>query len=169
MSLPSTVSLIQLVYTCACRFLIQETQRRVQRSDQHSEKTLNFVKCALAYCTVTIPSMEDSGERIRLFNQTAVVAWQNGCLSHSDTLIRASVEGLLSIDDTRVMTERFKDILGCCMVLPTPSEKTPLYLVRALYNAARHYDWHHSDEGRLTCLLNLISLLSYLYQRTLVH
>ena len=152
-------------------FLIQETQRRVLRSGRHTDKTLAFVKCALAYCTVTIPSMEDPSERIQLFNQSAVIAWQNGCLSHSDTLIRASIEGLMAIpkDDSHVMVACFTEILGCCMVLPTPSEKTPLYLVRALYNAARHFDWPPSDEGRFTCLLNMMTLLSYLCQHEYPH
>lgn len=72
--------------TCA---LIAKAHRIVR--GQHTRKTAAFVKACLAYCHITVPSIDDPFRRLHLFLLCAQVALVNQCLPQADTCLKQAV------------------------------------------------------------------------------
>jgi hypothetical protein len=58
---------------------------------RHTRKTSGFVKACLAYCHVTIPSVDDLFRRLELMLLCAQVALVNQCLPQTDTFLKAAI------------------------------------------------------------------------------
>lgn len=72
--------------TCA---LIAKAHRLVR--GQHTRKTAAFVKACLAYCHITVPSIDDPFRRLHLFLLCTQVALVNQCLPQADTCLKQAV------------------------------------------------------------------------------
>ena len=58
---------------------------------KHNKKTGAFVKAALAYCHITVPSLQDPFKRLQLLLHCAEIALLNQCLPQTDTFLKAAI------------------------------------------------------------------------------
>ena len=73
---------------------------------KHNKKTGAFVKAALAYCHITVPSLQDPFKRLQLLLHCAEIALLNQCLPQTDTFLKAAIHLLpdLPASDTDTTT-----------------------------------------------------------------
>jgi hypothetical protein len=89
--------------------LAQQTLRIVKGN--HSRKTGAFVRACLAYCFITVPSMEDIFQRLHLYLLAAQVALQNHSIPQADALLK----GIYKKKKNQVATElKFFFLYSCC-------------------------------------------------------
>ena len=96
------------------------------RKGKHNKQTLAFVKACIAYAHITIPSLLDDKDQIKLFIQNAQVALMNGLISETDSIIKAIMLILNSkfknVQDREAdekMTEHVLNIIGFMVVMPS--------------------------------------------------
>ena len=70
--------------------LVMKT-KRIMRG-RHTKRTMGFVKACLAYCHVTIPSIDDPFSRLHLFQLLGHVALANQCLPQCDTFFKEAIK-----------------------------------------------------------------------------
>jgi hypothetical protein len=58
---------------------------------KHSKKTGAFVKACLAFCHITIPSLDDAFSRLHLFVEVAQVALVNQMMGQSEAFLKAAI------------------------------------------------------------------------------
>jgi uncharacterized spore protein YtfJ len=93
---------------------------------KHNKKTLAFIKGCVAYAHITIPSLMDSKDQIRLFMLNAEVALMNGLISETDSIIKTILLILNSQyknnqdkEAEEKMTEHILNIIGFLIVMPS--------------------------------------------------
>ena len=64
---------------------------------KHNKKTAAFVKAALAYCHITVPSIADPFKKLHLLRHCAEVALMNQCLPQTDTFLKAAIHLLTDL------------------------------------------------------------------------
>ncbi len=64
---------------------------------RHNKKTVAFVKGCLAYCHITVPSIDDPHARLLLFKLCGEVALVHGCIPHADTFYKAVIQEVLDV------------------------------------------------------------------------
>lgn len=93
----------------ACLKLAQKTHALVK--GRHNKKTSAFVKGCFAYCHITIPSIDDPFERMRLFKVTGEAALLNGCIPQADTFFKSVIQEVLEVPE-------FDGGLSLCLGVP---------------------------------------------------
>jgi len=157
--------------------LVMRTYKIVKGN--HTRKTGSFVKACIAFCHVTVPSIDDIFTRMRLFILGGQVALLNQCIPQADTMFKEVMTLLPTVPPT--MTEsrkkkstesRMKDIicslLSCLVVAPghpDPS-KGPFYLVKQLLQAIKHCQWQR-EHSRASMYLHVVAVLAAYDQQTL--
>jgi hypothetical protein len=61
------------------------------RKGVHTKKTAAFVKACLAYCHITIPSLDDIVSKLYLFLQCGQVALINGMVSQAEGFLKSAI------------------------------------------------------------------------------
>lgn len=56
---------------------------------KHNSKTQSFVKACIAYSHITIPTLENTDQQLKLFLLTAQSSLLNGLIGETDSLIKA--------------------------------------------------------------------------------
>uniref|UniRef100_A0A7S3KFV3 Uncharacterized protein n=1 Tax=Euplotes crassus TaxID=5936 RepID=A0A7S3KFV3_EUPCR len=96
---------------------------------KHNKKTMAFVKACIAYAHITIPSLFDSKDQIKLFMLTAEVGLMNGLISETDSIIKAILlilnaqyKNNQDLEAEAKMTEHLLNVIGFLVVMPSNPE-----------------------------------------------
>ena len=145
---------------------------------RHTKKTSAFVKACLAYCHVTIPSIDDVFRRLELLLHCAQVALLNQCLPQTDTFLKASITLVPDVPTTeevdykRVSTEPrlatfLRSFLAFLVIVPGHPSHGPFYLVQGLLNALPRYEWNATSVYLPSIYIDMLGLISAYAQRKL--
>ena len=155
-----------------------------------TRKTSAFVKACLAYCHITIPSIDDVFKRLQLFQLCGQLSLVNGFLPQTDTFFKAAIALVPDIPETiidgsssgsgsggfgagrKLQTEPLllpilKSFLSSMVVVPGHPEHGPFYLVKGLLKAAEKYPWKEIKGGKIELYLGLVSTLATYTQEKL--
>jgi hypothetical protein len=154
-----------------------------------TRKTSAFVKACLAYCHITIPSIDDVFKRLQLFQLCGQLSLINGFLPQTDTFFKAAIALVPDIPDVvidkkhgggrggfgagrKVQTEpmvlpTLKSFLSSMVVVPGHPEHGPFYLVKGLLKAAEKFPWKEIKGGKIELYLALVSTLATYTQQKL--
>eukprot|EP00795_Rhopilema_esculentum_P009301 gene9301-16999_t len=147
----------------------------------HTRKTAAFVRACMAYCFITIPSMIDIFQRLKLYLLSGQVALANQAIGQADAFLRTAVNLIAEVPATieidlkartsePYLKEFIYNLLSTLLVVPDHPEHGTLYLFRGLLNVVQDYAWEESSDARARVYLNAIVTLSascqdsYLYQ-----
>jgi len=109
---------------------------------KHNNKTQTFVKACIAFCHITIPTLDDEEKQIKLFLLTAQASLLNGLIGETDSLLKAILAGMdekFTSDASKItkigkkveveyvenlykMGELLQSILGFLVVVPSNPE-----------------------------------------------
>jgi hypothetical protein len=116
------------------------------------------VKACLAYCHITIPSLDDIFLRLRLYLIVAQVALVNTMIVQSEHFIKAAITLLhdvppyLEVNKFQISTE--PNFLSYCRTLtsfllyfPGHPKNGPFYLLNGFLNAIQHYPLWNPNPG----------------------
>jgi len=175
----SFTSLDIVIQELVLRVTLLATRAHSFMKGKHTRKTAGFVKACLAYCHITIPSLEDHFTRLRLLLQCGEVALLNqmivqaeGFLKLAITLIRdvpSTIENRISKkvtsseDDLVSFLRNFASFL---LLFPGHPTKGPFYLIKGLLNATQGYEpWKSgASPGKTRVYLGVLSLFCAYYQ-----
>jgi hypothetical protein len=121
---------------------------------RHNKKTSAFVKSCIAFCHITIPSLNDVLRKLELMLLCAQVALQCQCLPQTDTMLKSAISLLPEVppslwdssEGKKVysgdrMVEFLRNLLSTLVVVPGHPEHGPFYIVQGLLNALPRYEW----------------------------
>jgi hypothetical protein len=157
---------------------------RIMKS-KHNKKTGGFVKAALAYCHITVPSIADPFKRLQLLLMCADIALLNQCLPQTDTFLKAAIHLLpdlpASDDDDRStdgstavrkgthteerLAGHLRVLLALLVVAPGHPTLGPFYILNGLLNALPKYAWQPTTGVQTRVYIDLLGLLCALSQR----
>jgi hypothetical protein len=144
--------------------MLDKTYRIVK--GKHTGKTLVFAKACMAYCHITVPSIDDHLERVRLFLLCAQYCASNNLLAQGDVLIETAIKTLRDVPlllagDTSTLlsvksttddvVDCIASLCSCLLSLPSHPEHGPLYLVGGLLNVIKEYKWPKGSDARAKC------------------
>jgi len=145
-----------------------------------TKKTASFVKACLAYCHITIPSIDDVFKRLQLFQLCGQLSLVSGFLPQTDTFFKAAISVIPDITDViidpitkgRTQTEPIllpylKSFLSSMVVVPGHPEHGPFYLVQGLLKACDKYPWKELKRNKIELYLTLLPTLNAYTQRSL--
>ena len=66
---------------------------------RHNKKTSAFVKGCLAYCHITIPSIDDIFRRMALFKLAGEAALLHSCVPQADTFFKSVIQEIPDIPE----------------------------------------------------------------------
>ena len=136
------------------------------------------MKAGLAFCHISIPSIESVSDRLHLLLQCAIVALQNNCLPQTDTFLKAAISLVPEmplteeVDYKKFSTEPklaslLCSFLGLLVVVPGSPEHGPFYLVQGFLNAVPRFGWNESGGAEVGVYIEMLGLLGAFAQRSL--
>ena len=137
---------------------------------RHTRKTSAFVKACLAYCHITIPSIDSFFTRLQLQLLCGEVALLNSCLPQTDTFFKGAISLIPDvpaseeIDYKMVATEPklvafIKQFCAALVMVPGHPQHGPFYLVRGLLNAVQRVEWNPASGGRAEVSLAVLGAM----------
>eukprot|EP01006_Ploeotia_vitrea_P063076 TRINITY_DN84900_c0_g1_i1.p1 TRINITY_DN84900_c0_g1~~TRINITY_DN84900_c0_g1_i1.p1 ORF type:complete len:1024 (-),score=600.29 TRINITY_DN84900_c0_g1_i1:79-3114(-) len=146
---------------------------------RHTRKTSAFVKACLAYCHITIPSLDDVFQRLRLFLSCAQVALMNGMVVQAEGFLKATISLIPDVPVTREVDHKMKsteedladfvrNFVSFLVLMPGHPKHGPFYLLKALINAVQAYaPWKTGASPNLARVyIGIVSLCATYFQRT---
>jgi VPS35 endosomal protein-sorting factor-like len=161
------VSRVALLSTKAHRFM----------KGNHTKKTAAFVKACLAYCHITIPSLDDIFLRLHLFLTCGEVALVNQMIVQSEAFLKAAISLIPSVPVVREvdkktrsteheMLEYVNNFASFLLLFPGHPQHGPFYLVKGLLNAVQQYDtWKNATPAKTQFYIGVLRLLCTYSQR----
>ncbi|KAH3742772.1 hypothetical protein Pelo_15833 [Pelomyxa schiedti] len=154
---------------CVCR-LAMKTLSLVH--GKHTRKTAPFIRACIAYCYITIPSMEDVFSRLRLSLLAAEVSLLNQAIPQADALLRAAVTlvpeiPLLCGTDKSVEEELASfmgNLSGLLVVAPGHPDSGSFYLIQGLMKLFSEYPWLPWSTAKINVYGSLLKVLFALHQ-----
>mmetsp|Transcript_29295 Transcript_29295/g.41243 ORF Transcript_29295/g.41243 Transcript_29295/m.41243 type:complete len:982 (+) Transcript_29295:64-3009(+) len=150
--------------------LAMRTHRIVK--GKHTKKTSAFVRACIAFCFITIPSMDDALSRLRLFFLTGQVCLMNQALPQADAMFKSAIKLIQEVPakidlDSQggrstepAMVELLSEFSSLLLVVPGDPEQGPFYLVKGLLKAISDYPWSKGTTAKIRIYLSILSLLS---------
>lgn len=144
---------------------------------RHTKKTAAFVKACLAYCHITIPSLDSVIDRLRLFLQCAQVALVNQMVVQSEGFLVAAINLIPAVPSTieilgaRISIEEdfvsyLRELASFLLLFPGHPEQGPFYLIKAMLNHVQGYEpWKSNVQGKIRVYMGVLSLFCTYYQR----
>jgi len=145
---------------------------------KHTKKTSAFVKACLAYCHITIPSLDDIFVRLRLLLQCGEVALVNGMTGQGEGFLKASIALIPDVPATievfqvlqpteNALTDFVLNFTSFLLLFPGHPQHGPFYLVQGLLNAIASYQpWKTASTSKARCYLGVLGLFATYYQNT---
>jgi len=144
-----------------------------------NKQTSAFVRACMAYCYITIPSVELYFERLYLYALSAQVAILNQSLAQADSLFQAAIQ--LILDIPRTIEERdgksyptstdlvhfLKYFVGVLLPVPGHPDNGPFYLLKGFVKVVNKYEWEPKSTAKITIFTSILVMLSSQYQKKL--
>lgn len=134
----------------------------------HTRKTADFVRACAAYCFITIPSINCTRTRLKLYLFSGQIALYNSCLGQADACFKAilsTISELPCSTDTDLFLPAFvRQFLSLLMVVPDNPERGVLSLIKSLLNTIRNFKWQTSSSVLGFFYVHVIDLLSVMAQ-----
>lgn len=140
---------------------------------EHSKETAAFVRACIAFCYITIPSMEDILQRLHLLLFAGQVALTNRSVSQAESLFKAAVAAIDEVPatlevrfDRRArqtepeLIEFIKLFVSLLVAVPGHPELGPFYLLRGLLQIVKDYPWEEGSIAKAEIYNSIIALLS---------
>lgn len=143
---------------------------------KHSKKTAAFAKACLAYCHITIPSIDSVSRKLQLLLQCANCALLNQCLPQTDTFLKAAISLIPEmppseeVDGKRQHTEGtlatyLSSLLSTLVLVPGHPDHGPFYIVQGLLNAVPKYPWQAHTDCKTRVFIDMLALLATYAQK----
>jgi len=138
---------------------------------KHTRKTAAFVRACIAFCFITIPSMEDHIGRLRLYILAGSVAMQNQAVSQADGLFKSAIKHVQEVPP-RIETdgqskstdlplcEILHDFISLMILVPGHPEQGPFYLIKGLLKIIAEYPWEKSSQSKAKLYMAVLSMFS---------
>lgn len=148
----------------------------------HTGLTTPFVRACVAYCYITIPSIEDVFVRLNLYVMSANVALLNGALGQAEDLLKSAVtlfgdsvpphpenlESEMAKRRCRATEQKMLafaiPFVALLVVMPGHPELGPFYLLHGFVRVLRAFKWLPASEVPLHIDLSLLRALCALAQ-----
>ncbi|CAF0883019.1 unnamed protein product [Rotaria sordida] len=160
-----TITLIQKVNTLAV-----STHRIV--NGVQSTATSSFIRACMAFCYITIPSLEHPLNKLQLYTLCAQTAYLNQSLSQGDGFFKMAITLLsdfpkqIEIDGKLVSSDKYlyesiTNIMSTLVVVPDNPDAGVLYLAHGLNNVINQMKcFDDTSETRAMLAMNMLCLLS---------
>jgi len=140
---------------------------------EHTKETGAFVRACIAFCYITIPSMEDIMQRLHLLLFAGQVALTNHSVSQAESLFKAAVAAIDEVPPTLEvrfdrrarqtepeLIEFIKLFVSLLVAVPGHPELGPFYLLRGLLQIVKDYPWEEGSIAKAEIYNSMIVLLS---------
>ena len=140
---------------------------------KHTKKTAAFAKACLAFCHITIASIQDATRKLSLLLLSAQISMLNSCLPQTDTFLKAAISLIPEvrpwssdvIDGKKVHTEVLlasfiRNLLSTLVLVPGHPDHGPFYIVSGLLNAMPKYQWQEGSTVKCSLYIDLLGLLA---------
>jgi hypothetical protein len=128
----------------------------------------------LAFCYITVPSMESVQTRLKLYLTCSECALLNQAVSQADGMLKAAVKLIQEVPPTVETMEGRRstfnwtiDYIGnlCGLLAQTPGhpEQGAFYLVKGLLQVIMSFEWKNPALGRSRAFLKVLPLLGGAY------
>lgn len=145
---------------------------------KHSKKTSSFVRTCLAFCYITIPSMEEAFSRLYLYLVAANCALLNGSLPQEESFLKAAitlVQEVPPVIDTEGQVRATEEqlvpyllnFISVLTIAPWHPEHGAFFLTKGLLKVVKDYPWEKGSSARAQVLLALLPLYASFYQQHL--
>lgn len=157
---------------------------RIQRG-KHNQKTQTFVKACIAYCHITIPTLEDASKQLQLFFLTAQVSLLNGLIGEAESLIKVVLatmdENFMKFckevtssgqkidqygENLHKMGEMLQSVIGFLVILPSNPEQDFFQILMGILNFISKDEWGQSEVSYIVQIKVLDSCVRYLASQT---
>jgi len=143
---------------------------------RHTKKTAAFVRACVAYCFITIPSMEDVFQRLQLYLVSGEVALNNQSLPQADACFKAAItlvqelgtfpeEKRRAMDADERLATFISNFLSALVVVPGHPEYGAFYITKGLLRVINEYPWQPRCLHRGKVLLNTLALFTTYAQK----
>eukprot|EP00937_MAST-01D_sp_MAST-1D-sp2_P005489 g5489.t1 len=144
---------------------------------RHTRKTSAFVKACLAYCHITIPSIDSVFKRLYLQLLCGNVALLNACLPQADTFFKGAISLIPEVPPTEEidykpqsteprLVQFIQQFCSALVMVPGHPQHGPFYLVRGLLNAVQRVQWNPATGARVRVSLAVLNALAVFAQST---
>jgi len=142
---------------------------------RHTKRTAAFVRACVAFCFITIPSMDDIFPRLYLYLLTGQAALVNQCIPQSEALFEAMITLIGEVPEYYEVagkvistSEQLEDFVSslCSELIVVPGHPTEgaLFLVRALLQVFEERNWERETITRSLINLKLLPMLCAMVQ-----
>ncbi|XP_030374036.1 VPS35 endosomal protein sorting factor-like [Scaptodrosophila lebanonensis] len=156
---------VTLVYA-SCK-LAMTTRQRVQ---QHNRKTMGFVKACIAFCFITIPSIQAVHQQMDLYLLCGQVALINLCLGQADACFEAAISLVNELPATvdfegkprsmeSYLVSYLCNMLATLVIVPDSPEQGVLYFLRLLLEVVAKYPFKAESAAPTTIYLHALDML----------
>ena len=171
---PVIIELVQRVSLLAIR------AHAIMRG-KHNKKTAAFVKEALAYTLITIPSLDDYFERLRLYLVCGEVALLNQMVVQCEGFVRAAltllpeVPGFIMVFEMRRSTDPamqayMLNLASFLLLCPGHPKHGPFYLVNGLLGVIQKYaPWEGPSQAKVQVYLGILRLFAAYAQQRFIY
>ncbi|KAK2564040.1 VPS35 endosomal protein-sorting factor-like [Acropora cervicornis] len=125
----------------------------------HTRKTASFIRACVAYCFITIPSIEDIFMRLKLYLLSADAFFQASISLISEAPRTIEIDHKMKPSEPYLL-EYLNNFFSTLLVVPDSPDQGALHLVRGLLNVVQDYSWELSGGSKMSVYLNAVSLLS---------
>ena len=142
----------------------------------HSPKTAVFVRSCIAFCFITIPSLDSFVFQLKMYLHLAQICTTNHCLPQADSCFKACIKlvndlptlnstfGSLSNHNTSNGLDSFLEfyigeLMSSILLMPDDPEKPPLYLLNGLLNVVNKFPWKSRMDSQCCIYFQAIDLL----------
>lgn len=162
----------EVLVQCVCQLCMRTLSLA---RGKHNKKTSAFIRACIAFCYITIPSMEDTFTRLNLSLLAGEVALVNQSIPQADSLFRAAITLIPEIPTScgtdKAVEEELASFVGslcgALVVAPGHPDNGPFYLVQGLLKVLKDYPWAYSSYAKLSAYGSILRLLFAYYQRSL--
>jgi len=144
----------------------------------HNKKTAGFVKACLAYCHITIPSLESVFPKMHLFVLSAQVALNNQMTMQAEAFIKGAMKLIPDLPETftvggksrelvsTLLVEYVGNFCGVLLCIPGHPDHGPFYLVRGLQKSLERWKpWENDNSAdKARVLLKILGLCCAYWQ-----
>ncbi|UJR27431.1 hypothetical protein I4U23_008720 [Adineta vaga] len=167
-----TITLIQKVNKLAV-----STHRIV--NGVHSTATSSFIRACMAFCYITIPSLEHPLNKLQLYTLCAQTAYLNQSLSQGDGFLKTAITLLsdfpkqIEIENKLVSSDRYlyeaiSNVMSTLVIVPDNPEGGILYLAHGLSNVINQMKcFDEASETRAILLMNMLCFITTQIQTVL--